>query len=56
MPIIGLALTLIAALINVLAVWLGKQRSVLNIFGAVLTVGVTLFFGVFVIGEALGGA
>jgi len=56
MPIIGLALTLIAALINVLAVWPGKQRSVLNILGAVLTGGVTLFFGVFVIGDVLGGA
>jgi hypothetical protein len=56
MPIIGLVLTLIAAVINVLAVWPGKQRSVLNILGAVLTVGVTLFFGVFVIGDVLGGA
>jgi hypothetical protein len=37
-------------------VWPGKQRSVVNILGAVLTVGVSLFFGVFVIGEGLGGA
>ncbi len=55
MPIIGLVLTLIAAVINVLAVWLGKQRSVLNMLAALLTVAVTVFFGVFVIGDVLGG-
>jgi hypothetical protein len=56
MPVIGLVLVLMAAIVNVLTLWLGRQRSVWNIVATVLTVAATLFFGVFVIGEGLGGA
>jgi len=56
MPIIGLVLVFLSAIINVLALWLGRQRSTLNIVATVLTVCATLFFGLFVIGEGLGGA
>ena len=55
MPIIGLVMVFLAAVINVLTFWLGKQRSASNIVAGVLTVGATLFFGVFLIGEGLGG-
>jgi hypothetical protein len=56
MPIIGLALVVLAAIINVLTFWLGRQRSTVNTVAIVLTVAATVFFGVFVIGEGLGGA
>lgn len=56
MPVIGVALTAIAAVINVLVVWRGGQRSGVNVVAAALTVAATLFFGFFVIGEGLGGA
>ena len=56
MPLIGLALTVIAAVINVLAVWRGGQRSGVSIVAAALTVAAVLFLGVVVIGEGLGGA
>ena len=56
MPIIGTVLILIAAIINVLTLWLGRQRSGANIVATVLTVMATLFFGFFVVGEGLGGA
>jgi hypothetical protein len=56
MPVIGLALTAIAAVVNVLAVWRGGQRSGVSVVAATLTVAATLFFGFFVIGEGLGGA
>ena len=56
MPIIGLVLVTLAAVVNVMTLWLGRQRSAMNIIATVLTVAATLFFGVFVIGEGLGGA
>jgi hypothetical protein len=56
MPIIAVGLVLIAAIVNVLAVWIGKQRSVMNVLAMGLTVMATLGFGFIVIGEALGGA
>ena len=56
MPIIGLVLVTLAAIVNVLTLWLGRQRSVMNVVATVVTVAATLFFGVFVIGEGLGGA
>jgi hypothetical protein len=56
MPVIGVALTTIAAVVNVLVVWRGGQRSGVNVVAAALTVAATLFFGFFVIGEGLGGA
>lgn len=56
MPVIGLALTAIAAVVNVLVVWRGGQRSGVSVVAAALTVAATLFLGFFVIGEGLGGA
>jgi hypothetical protein len=56
MPIIGLALVTLAAIVNVIAFWLGRQRSVMNMIATVLTVAATVFFGFFVIGEGVGGA
>ena len=56
MPVIGLVLTVLAAVVNVLAVGPGRQRSAVGIVAAGLTVGAALFFGFFVIGEGLGGA
>jgi hypothetical protein len=56
MPVIGLVLTVVAAVVNVLAVGPGRQRSAVSIVAAGLTVGAALFFGFFVIGEGLGGA
>lgn len=56
MPIIGLVLVTLAAIVNVIAYWLGRQRSVMNLVATVLTVAATVFFGFFVIGEGLGGA
>ncbi len=56
MPVIGLVLTAIAAVVNVLVVWRGGQRSGVSVVAAALTVAATLFFGFFVIGEGLGGA
>jgi hypothetical protein len=55
MPVIGLLLTVIAAVVNVLAVWRGQQRSVLSLVAMFLTVIASLFFGLFVIGEGLSG-
>lgn len=56
MPVIGLVLTVIAAVVNVLAVWLGRQRSIMSLVAMFLTVMASLFFGLFVIGEGLSGA
>ncbi len=56
MPIIGLVLVTLAAIVNVITLWLCRQRSVMNIIATVLTVVATVFFGFFVIGEGLGGA
>lgn len=56
MPVIGLLLTVMAAVVNVLAVWRGQQRSVLSLVAMGLTVMASLFFGLFVIGEGLSGA
>ena len=56
MPIIGAALVTLAAIVNVVALWLGRQRSVMNIIFTVLTVAGAVFFGFIVIGEGLSGA
>lgn len=56
MPALGLTLTALAAVLNVLAVWRGGQRSVLSLVAMGFTVMATLVFGLFVIGEGLGGA
>ena len=56
MPVIGLVLVAVAAVVDVLVVWRGGQRSAMNLVAAILTSGATLFLGFFVIGEGLGGA
>jgi hypothetical protein len=55
MPIIGIVLTAVAAVLNVIALWPARQRNVLTLIATILTVMVTLVFGVFVIGEGLAG-
>ncbi len=55
MPVIGLLLTVLAAVVNALAVWRGRQRSVVSLVAMFLTVMASLFFGLFVIGEGLSG-
>lgn len=56
MPLIGVALVAIAAVVNVLVLWLGRQRCVLCIVATVLTVCAAGMFGFITIGEWLGGA
>ena len=56
MPVIGTVLIDLAAVVNVLCVWLWRERSVLNIIALGLTVPLALFFTFFVVGEGLGGA
>jgi hypothetical protein len=55
MPIIGVTITLIAAVLNILALTVWRQRNVLNLIGALLAVPVALVFLVFLIGEGIGG-
>lgn len=56
MPLIGAVLIVIAAVLNPLAVWVWKQKNVLNLIAAVLTVGAALFLLPIVIGEGIAGA
>ena len=56
MPAIGVALTDIAAVFNVLCVWPWRERSMLNIAATLLTVAAGLFFTMMLVGEALQGA
>ena len=56
MPVVGVSLTVLAALVNVLAVWKGHQRSVVSLVAMFLTVMASLSFGLIVIGEGLSGA
>ncbi len=56
MPIIGLVLVPLPAIVNALVLWLGRQRSAFNITATIVTAVATVFFGFFVIGEGLGGA
>ena len=56
MPIIGAVLVTLAAVINVVTLWLGRQRSVMNVIFTILTVAAAVFFGSIVIGEGFGGA
>ncbi|MDO8308346.1 MAG: hypothetical protein Q7V58_08320 [Actinomycetota bacterium] len=55
MPIIGLAVTAVAATVNVLIVWPGSQRSAVNIVVMGHMVAALAFLGFFVIGEGIGG-
>lgn len=56
MPAIGTVLIDAAAVTNVLVVWLRRERSVLNIVAAALTVPLALLFTLVVVGEGLSGA
>ncbi|TXN30692.1 hypothetical protein FVP33_09280 [Lacisediminihabitans profunda] len=56
MPVIGTVVILLAALFNVLSVWLWKQRSVLNIVALAVVAPAAIFFTFFVVGEGIGGA
>jgi hypothetical protein len=55
MPAIGTVLIDLAAVFNILCVWPWRERSVLNIAAAVLTVPSALFFTFMVIGEGIAG-
>lgn len=55
MPAIGLVLTDVAAAFNALCIWRFKERSVLNIVAAVLTMPAALFVTLMVAGEGLAG-
>ena len=55
MPAIGVVLIDLAAVFNILCVWPWRERSVLNIVAAVLTVLSALFFTFMVVGEFLAG-
>ena len=55
MPAIGTILIDLAAVFNVLCIWLWRERSILNILFVVLTVLSALFFTFMVIGECLSG-
>jgi hypothetical protein len=56
MPAIGTVLIDSAAVLNVLCVWRWRERSVMNIVAAALTVPTALLFTLIVVGESLGGA
>jgi hypothetical protein len=55
MPAIGVVLIDLAAVFNILCVWPWRERSVLNIVAAVLTITSALFFTFMVVGESLTG-
>jgi hypothetical protein len=55
MPAIGVVLIDLAAIFNILCIWTWRERSVLNILAAVLTVPSALFFTFMVVGEGLAG-
>jgi hypothetical protein len=55
MPVIGTVLIDLAAVFNALCIWHWRERSVLNIVAAVLTIPTALFFTFMVIGEGLAG-
>jgi hypothetical protein len=56
MPAIGTVLILVAAVLNVLSVWLWKQRSVLNIVAMAVVSAAAIFFTFIVVGEGIAGA
>jgi len=55
MPAIATALVDAAAILSLVAVWLRRERSVLNIATLVITMLAGLFFTFMVVGEAIGG-
>lgn len=55
MPIIGVALVDAAAIFNALDLFLWKERSVLNIVAAAITIPAALFLTLTFVGEGIGG-
>lgn len=55
MPVTGLVITDTAAVLNILCVWLWRQRSVLNILALGFIIPVALFATFMVVGEGLSG-
>lgn len=55
MPAIGAVLIMVAAIVNLLALWIWKQRCVLNIIATVVVVPLALLFTLTVVGEGLAG-
>ena len=55
MPVTGTVLIDLAAVFNALCIWHWRERSVLNIITAVLTIAAALFFTFMVVGEGLAG-
>lgn len=55
MPAIGTVLIDLAAVFNILCVWPWRERSILNILAAILTVPSALFFTFMIVGEGLAG-
>lgn len=45
-----------AAIVNVMTLWLGRRQSTMNVVATVITVAAALFIVGFVIGEGLGSA
>ena len=56
MPATGVALIDAAAILNVLALWRWRERSLPNIVAAILAIPMALFFTFMVVGEGLAGA
>jgi hypothetical protein len=55
MPAIGVVLTDLAAVFDVLCIWPWRERSVLNIAAVVITIPAALFFTFIVVGEGISG-
>jgi hypothetical protein len=55
MPAIGLVLTLVAAVLNVMALWRTRDRATSLVIAAVLTVPLALFAALVLVGEGLSG-
>jgi hypothetical protein len=55
MPAIGVVLTDLAAVLDLLCVWPWRERSVLNIVATVLMIPAGLFFTFIVVGEGISG-
>lgn len=55
MPAIGTTLVVVAAVADVLCLWVWKERSTLNIAASVITIPAAVFFSFMVVGGAVGG-
>lgn len=55
MPAIGTVLIDLAAIFNILSIWHWRERSLLNIAAAIVTLAAAIFFTFMVVGEGLSG-